>query len=82
MKENDQLYMVEVFAGNSWEAGLVKSLLLNAGIECYLKDHIRGTLEPWDVAAGGSNAVKVMVLDKNIEKAKPILDQFWENRFD
>ncbi|MCK7537572.1 MAG: DUF2007 domain-containing protein [Marinilabiliales bacterium] len=37
---------IEVFAGNPWQVGMVKSLLENAEIEAFVKDEILGTLNP------------------------------------
>jgi hypothetical protein len=71
---------VEVFAGTSWEAALVKSLLENAEIEAFLKDEIRGMLTPWHVSAGGSNPVKVVVSMLDLEKAREVVRSFYENR--
>jgi hypothetical protein len=71
---------VEVFAGTAWEAALVKSLLENAEIETFLNDEIRGTMVPWHVSPGGTDAVKVVVSDRDYEKAKMVVDEFEINR--
>jgi len=71
---------VEVFAGTSWEAALVKSLLENAEIEVFLKDEIRGTMAPWHVSPGGTNPVKVMVSSHDFANAKEVVDAFESNR--
>lgn len=34
--------LIQIFEGNSWEAGLVKSLLENAEIEVFLQNDING----------------------------------------
>lgn len=67
---------VEIFAGNSLEAGFIQSLLDNAGIKSWLKDEILGTLNPWVVSAGGAGAVKVMVSSLDFQEAKSILENF------
>jgi len=71
---------VEVFAGSAWEAALVKSLLENAEIKTFLKDEIRGTMIPWQVAPGGVNAVKVVVSDQDIERAMQVVRDFEASR--
>jgi hypothetical protein len=71
---------VEVFAGDAWEAALVKSLLENAEIETFLKDEIRGTMTPWHVSAGAMDAVKVVVSSQDYEKAKQVVQDFETNR--
>jgi hypothetical protein len=79
MKTPDDYSPVIVFYGTMWEAGMVKSLLENAEIEAYLKDEIRGTYTPWHVAPGGAGAVKVVVSNRDFEKAKLIVDEYEKN---
>lgn len=79
MKERDYSKLVVAFAGTVWEAGVVQSLLANAGIESYLKDFIRETMEPYQVSAGGISPVKVIISENDVEKAKPIVDQYFKN---
>ncbi|HYW96574.1 MAG TPA: DUF2007 domain-containing protein [Bacteroidales bacterium] len=76
---SDERSPVVIFAGNVWEAGLVKSLLANAGIESFLNDEIRGTYAPWHVAPGGSGAVKIVVAKADVAKAGKIVEDFRQN---
>jgi hypothetical protein len=71
---------VEVFAGTAWEAAVVKSLLENAEIEVFLKDEIRGTMAPWHVSPGGTDAVTVVVSSADYENARQVVDQYIANR--
>ena len=71
---------VEIFAGTAWEAAVVKSLLENAEIEVFLKDEIRGTMAPWHVSPGGTDAVKVVVSSGDYENAKQVVDEYLANR--
>jgi hypothetical protein len=80
MSKKNEPVPVEVFAGMQWEAALVKSLLDNAEIFCFLKDEIRGTMAPWQVAPGGINAVKVMVSSNDEEIARQVVADFETNR--
>jgi len=77
---DERIVPVEVFAGTTWEAGLVKSLLENAEITAFLKDEIRGTMAPWNVSPGGVNAVKVVVADTNYENAMIVVNDFLDKR--
>ena len=79
MMKQDDIHPVEVFAGTAWEAGLLKSMLEDAGIAVYLVDEIRGTLAPWHVAPGGVGAVKVTVSSEDEVEACKIADAFQEN---
>jgi hypothetical protein len=79
MMRQDDIHPVEVFAGTTWEAGLLKSMLEDSGIAVYLIDEIRGTLAPWHVAPGGVGAVKVTVSSEDEREARKITDAFLEN---
>ncbi len=71
--------IIEVFSGTSWEAGMVKSLLEDAGITVFLKDQIIGTLNPWWTAPGGAGSVKVTISGIEYGKAKPIVEEYEKN---
>jgi hypothetical protein len=71
---------IEVFAGTAWEAAIVKSLLENAEIEVFLKDEIRGTMVPWHISPGGTDAVTVVVSSADYENAKQVVEEYKTNR--
>lgn len=71
--------LVEVFAGTTWQAEMVKSLLADAGIDAFLKDEIIGTLSPWWTASGGVGSVKVVVSYLDIGQAKLVVDGYVKN---
>ncbi len=79
MDSKDDLTLVEVFAGTMWEAGLVKSMLEDAGIQTFFKDDKWGAFAPWHVAGGGAGAIKLMISNKDLDSAKPIMEQYYEN---
>ncbi|MBW8334563.1 MAG: DUF2007 domain-containing protein [Prolixibacteraceae bacterium] len=72
----NEIYPVEVFEGNDWEASLLKSLLENAEIESFTKDERMGVLAPWNVVGGGAGPVKIFVSSVDYEKAKEVIEQF------
>jgi hypothetical protein len=74
--------LIEVFAGTTWQARMVKSLLENSEINAFLKDEHLGTLNPWWVAAGGVGAVKVFVSSLDHEKAKFMVEEYEKNSID
>jgi hypothetical protein len=76
MKPDNEIYPVEVFNGNDWEASMVKSLLDNAEIESFIKDEKMGVLAPWNIAAGGAGSVKIFVSNVDYEKAKEVVDEY------
>jgi hypothetical protein len=76
MKSDSEIYPVEIFDGNDWEASMVKSLLDNAEIEAFIKDEKMGVLAPWNVSGGGAGSVKIFVSSVDIDKAKEVIEQY------
>jgi hypothetical protein len=79
MKTNKGIEPVQVFAGTSWQAGMVKSLIENEGIQAFFKDEMVGTLSPWWTSPGGVGSVKVMVSNLDFERAKLIAESYEAN---
>jgi hypothetical protein len=71
--------LVIAFAGNIVEAEFVKSLLESASIPCYLKDANIGTIAPFMEPAGLA-AVKVVIRAVDLDKAKPIIDEYQQEQ--
>ena len=71
--------LIEIFAGTSWHAEMVKSLLGNAEIESFMKDEIVGTMAPWWTAPGGAGSIKVVVSNMDYDRAKAIVEEFEKN---
>jgi hypothetical protein len=76
MNMDQEIYPVEVFDGNDWDASLVKSLLDNAEIESFLKDQLIGVLAPFRADAGAAGPVKIFVSNVDYEKAKEVIEQY------
>lgn len=76
MNMDQEIYPVEIFDGNDWDASMVKSLLDNAEIESFVKDEKMGVLAPWNVAGGGAGSVKIFVSNVDYEKAKEVIEQY------
>ena len=79
MKPKDETEPVEVFAGNGWQAGMVKSILEDEEIEAFLKDEVIGALSPWYVASGGAGSVKVYVSSADYDRAMAVVKQYEKN---
>lgn len=77
MKEEDYSKSVEVFSGSPWEAEIIRGLLENNGIRCVIKDGILGTLAPYIAPA-----VSVLVVDREYEAAKEIIQSRNEQKAD
>ena len=65
---------IVVFSGTTWQAQMVKGLLEASGITAFIKDGFIGTLAPW-YSGGGGAAVKVVILNKDLDKARPIVEE-------
>jgi hypothetical protein len=70
---------VEIFSGTMIEAGLMKSFLEGHEIRAYLKDELMGTLQPWFVSPGGAGSVKVIVADRDAQRAKELVLSFYKD---
>ena len=68
--------LIVVYAGSSTDANLVKNLLEKTEINTFLQDEIIGAIAPWAIAAGG---VKVMVEEKDFDKAQEIVQDFLDS---
>ena len=79
MENRDQIEPIVVFSGTMWEAGIVKSLLENAEIDCFLIDENTGTLAPWYTAAGGAGSVRIVVSNNDVDNAMLVVREFEEN---
>ena len=77
---SEQRELVIVYAGTEIDAHFVKGLLEDAGITTFLKDEIMGTMAPWYVAPGGSGAVKVVIAKRDLDRAKPVVQEFLVER--
>jgi hypothetical protein len=75
----DDLSPVEVFSGDQWQTGLLKTLLEDAGIEAFIQDAIMGTLNPWYTAPGGAGAIRVFVAYKDHIKARQVVGELEQN---
>lgn len=79
-QQKDNINAVEIFAGTAFEAGFVKTMLEDAGIEVYFKDEHIGRLNPWWAAPGGAGAVKLVISSLDTEKALPIIREYERNQ--
>ena len=71
--------LIIIYAGNQMEAGLIKGALEDNGITAFLKDEIIGTIVPMVAAPGGAFAVKVVVPNDALDKAKVVIKDLKDN---
>jgi hypothetical protein len=79
MENDHHIKLIEIFAGTLWQAGMVKSLLEDSGIQAFIADEIIGTLNPWWTAPGSAGAIKVCISSADYNNAKKIVDQYEQN---
>lgn len=79
MKPDNKAKLIQIFDGTPWQAGMVKNMLENAGIEVFLKDEILGSIAPWFTGAPGYGSVKVEVSTLDYDKAKLIVEEYERN---
>lgn len=71
--------LVQVFAGTSIQAEMVKSLLDDTKIKSFIKDEYMGNMFPFHTAPGAAGSVKVVVSNLDYEKAKVIVEEYYKN---
>lgn len=76
MAKRNETKMVEIYAGQLWQATMVKNILEDNGIQVYLDNELMGTIDPGRIAAGGMDPVKVVVLDADYKSAMVLMDEF------
>ncbi len=64
----------EIFSGTLWEAEVLKNLLNDYGINCFLKHN---TLTSYALDPIQANNIKIIVLEKDYDKAKEIVNDFF-----
>jgi hypothetical protein len=79
MAKNNDFQTVEIFSGLDWQAAMVKNLLENEGIQCFIKDEILGTIAPWYTGNPGPGSVTVVISSLDMAKAKPIIEDYEKN---
>ncbi|MEI7830092.1 MAG: DUF2007 domain-containing protein [Prolixibacteraceae bacterium] len=79
MDSKNEIKPVVVFTGTTWQAGMVKSLLEDAGIEAFVLEHASATYNPGWNLPGEGGSVRVMISDQDLEEAKPIVNGYLEN---
>ena len=66
--------LVVVATGHIGEMDLIMNILAAHNINSYLKDEIIGTVAPHIASPGGAGAVKICVVEPDVNKAKVIIE--------
>lgn len=80
MEKQNDIKLVEVFAGELWQATMIQNVLEDNQIHAFIDNKLMGTLEPWVVSAGGFNPIKVIVSSADHEQAIKLIEEFNNNQ--
>ncbi|HBZ25438.1 MAG TPA: hypothetical protein DEO54_04255 [Rikenellaceae bacterium] len=69
--------IVELYAGDLWECEILKTLLNDRDIDCFLRNDIRAAYGPLGSLA---QSVRIMVRDTDLSTAQEVVTEFLENR--
>lgn len=73
--------MVEVFSGSYFEAMNVRNLLEEKEISVFTQNEYMSNIEPWVVASGGLNPVKLQVDELDLDASKIIIEDYLNGNY-
>lgn len=76
MEIKDNIKLVEVYAGELWQATMIQNILEDNEIQAFLENELMSAIAPWRVAAGGFESAKVVVSSLDLEQAKKLIEEF------
>jgi hypothetical protein len=65
-----------VFSGSYFEAMNVRNLLEEKEISVFSQNEYMSNIEPWVVASGGFNPVKLQVVETDFDEAKLVIEDY------
>ncbi|MDO8928845.1 MAG: DUF2007 domain-containing protein [Bacteroidota bacterium] len=71
----NKLEFVEIFAGELWQAEMIKEMLEDNGIQAYLDNELMGNIAPWIVTPGGTASVKINISTSDYVRSKELIDE-------
>jgi hypothetical protein len=69
--------IVELYSGDLWECNILKTLLDDREIECFLSNNMRAAYGP---LGSISQSVRIMIKNSDLINAKEVVNEFLENR--
>jgi len=69
--------IVELYSGDLWECEILKTLLDDIEIDCFLSNDIRAAYGP---LGSISQSVRIMIKDSDLANARDVVNKFLENR--
>ena len=74
MTNKDEI--VEIFAGEFYQASIIKDILEDNNIEVFIENELMGNIAPWYVASGGIGPVKLKILNSDYALSKELIEAF------
>lgn len=71
---------VVVFTGTTWQTGMLKSMLEDAGIPAFLYGSSKGIYNPGWTLPGEEGSVRVAIPSTDLEQARPIIQAYLESQ--
>ncbi|MBT3424567.1 MAG: DUF2007 domain-containing protein [Bacteroidetes bacterium] len=68
--------IIVIYKGNPFDSEIIKEILNDNGIIANLKNHLMGTIAPWQVSAGGVDPIEVEILANDKEQAMKLIDEY------
>ena len=78
MGTTENIKPVEVFAGTSWQAEIIREMLSDNEIEAFLGDEIWGMDAPMQNAPDSVGTVRVFVDREHLHDAKVIVERYYQ----
>jgi len=73
---NNKDEIVEIFAGEFYQASMIKDLLEDNGIEVFIENELMGNIAPWNIVSGGVAPVKLKILNSDYALSKELIEAF------
>jgi len=68
--------IVEIFAGEFYQASMIMDLLKDNGIEAFIENELMGNIAPWNVTSGGFAPVKIKISNSDYALSKELIEAF------
>lgn len=78
MTNKDEI--IEIFAGEFYQASMIKDLLDANGIEAFIENGLIGNIAPWYASSGGVAPVHVKIFSSDYAVAKELIEAFTEGK--
>ena len=76
MEKQNDIKLVQVFAGEHWQATMIQNILESNDIQAFLENELMGTIAPWRISAGGFEPVKVNVSSLDYELSLKLIEEY------